>query len=87
MSTWKILGADTKKPKADDKVAAKIPMVIKWPDPETVARIWRKIGIQFFIHLGNSKICYFEPPCSLSIKLVKHTASNLVIVPNALMGM
>lgn len=33
--TWKILGAETKKPSADDKVAAKIPIVIKCPDPET----------------------------------------------------
>lgn len=35
------MGADTKKPRADDKVAAKTPMVIKMPDPETVVRIWR----------------------------------------------
>jgi len=39
------LGADTKNPSADDKVAAKIPMVIKWPDPETVVRTWRKTAL------------------------------------------
>lgn len=34
--TWKTLGAETRKARADDKLAAKIPAVMRGPKPDTI---------------------------------------------------
>ena len=40
MHTWKTLGADTRDARAEDKVAAKIPAVIKGAHPDIIAITW-----------------------------------------------